>query len=76
MARALRCGGRPALNGADPRVLTVLVGEQNDATLAQYGVRLAERTGVQASAAALCRGLARLGLRRKKDAARERAGAR
>ena len=68
-------GGRLALNGADPQVLADLVAEQNDATLAQYGTRLAGRTGVQASAAALCRALARLGLRRKKDAPRERAGA-
>lgn len=66
-----RRGGRRALNGADPQALAELVAEQNDATLAQYGARLAERTGVRASAAALCRALARLGLRRKKDAARE-----
>ena len=58
-------GGRRALNGADPQVLAALVAEQGDATLAQYGARLAARTGVQASAAALCRALARLGLRRK-----------
>ena len=69
-------GGRQALNGADPQVLAALVAEQNDATLAQYSARLADRTSVQASAAAVCRALARLGLRRKKDAARERAGAR
>lgn len=69
-------GGRAALNGADPQVLARLVTEQNDATLVQYGARLAKLTGVQASAAALCRALARLGLRRKKDAARFRAGAR
>jgi transposase len=68
-------GGRRALNGADPQVLADLVIDQNDATLAQYGARLAERTGVRASAAALCRALARLGLRRRKDTARERAGA-
>jgi transposase len=59
-------GGRPALNGADPQVLAALVAEQDDATLAQYAARLFERTGVEASAAALCRALARLGLRRKK----------
>ena len=69
-------GGRRALNGADPQVLAVLVAEQNDATLAQYSARLAERTGVRPSAAAVCRALARLGLPRKKDPARLGAGAR
>lgn len=69
-------GGRHALNGADPQVLAALVAEQSDAMLSQYCTRLAERTGVRASPAAVCRGLARLGLRRKKDAARLRAGAR
>ena len=59
-------GGRRALGGADPRVLAALVDEQGDATLAQYGARLAERTGVRTSAAAVCRALARLGLPRKK----------
>lgn len=69
-------GGRRALSGADPQVLAALVAEQNDAMLTQYCARLAERTGVWASPAAVCRGLARLGLRRKKDAARRRTGAR
>ena len=62
-----RGGGRRALGGADPRVLAALVDEQGDATLAQYGARLAERTGGQCpSPAAVCRALARLGLPRKK----------
>lgn len=69
-------GGRPALGGADPQVLAGLVAERNDATLAQYAARLAARTATApASAASLCRALARLGLWRKKDAARVRAGA-
>jgi transposase len=65
--------GRRPLGGADPQVLIGLVAEQNDATLAQYRTRLAERTGVQVSAAAICRALTRLGLSRKKDLARLRA---
>ena len=69
-------GGRSALNGADPQVLAALVAERNDATLAQYSARLAERTGVRPSSAAVCRALARLGLPRKKDPARLGAGAR
>ena len=62
-------GGRRLLDGADPQVLVGLVAEQNDATLAQYGTRLAERTGVRLSEAAICRALTRLGLSRKKDLA-------
>jgi putative transposase len=62
--------GRRALGGADPQVLVGLVAEQNDATLAQYRARLAERTGVRVSEAAVCRALTRLGLSRKKDPAR------
>ena len=62
-------GGRRPLGGADPQVLARLVAEQNDATLAQYGTRLAERTGVRLSEAAICRALTRLGLSRKKDLA-------
>jgi transposase len=63
-------GGRRLLGGADPQVLAGLVAEQNDATLAQYRARLAERTGVGVSEAAVCRTLTRLGLSRKKDLAR------
>lgn len=69
-------GGRHALNGADPQVLAALGAEQSDAMLTQYCARLAECTGVRVSPAAVCRGLGRLGLRRQKDAARLRAGAR
>jgi transposase len=63
-------GGRRPLGGADPQVLTELVAAQTDATLAQYRARLAERTGVWVSEAAVCRTLIRLGLSRKKDLAR------
>lgn len=70
-------GGRRALGGTDPQVLASLVAEQNDATLAQYAARLAERAGGRPpSLPAVCRALARLGLARKKDAARLGAGAR
>ena len=62
-------GGRRLLDGADPQVLVGLVAERNDATLAQYGIGLAERTGVRVSEAAVCRALTRLGLSRKKDLA-------
>jgi transposase len=46
--------------------LAELVDEQNDATLAEYAERLAARTGVRRSLAAVCRGLKSLGLVRKK----------
>lgn len=59
-------GGRKASGGADPMVLAALVGEANDLSLAAYAARRAERAGVRPSAPALCRALARLGLRRKK----------
>jgi transposase len=60
-------GGRRALGGADPRVLTGLVAEQGDLCLGEYARRFAARTGTPPlSAAARCRALARLGLPRKK----------
>jgi transposase len=68
-------GGRRPMSGADPQILAGLVAEQNDATLVRYGTRLAERTGVRVSEAALCRTLIRLDLSRKKDLARLGAGA-
>jgi transposase len=62
-----RGGGRRALGGADPRVLSALVAERGDLYPAEYARRLAERTGTAPlSAAAVCRALTRLGLRRKK----------
>jgi transposase len=68
-------GGRRPLGGADPQVLAGLVAAQNDATLAQYRARLAARTGVWVSEAAICRALTRLGLSRKQDRARRGADA-
>ena len=56
----------PAPLGGEGAALTALVAEQNDATLAEYALRLAERTGVRRSPATLCRALTRLGLVRKK----------
>ena len=58
-------GGLPLLGGA-AEALATLVAEQNDATLAEYADRLAERTGVRRSLAAVCRALQRLELGRKK----------
>jgi transposase len=55
-----------ALVGGEAPVLGELVGEQNDATLAEYAERLAARTGVRRSLAAVCRALKRLALVRKK----------
>src|SRR6185436_19958836 len=50
-------GGRPPVGG-------------DDATLAEYADRLAERTGVRRSPSALCRALKALGLARKKRPSR------
>ena len=67
-------GGPKPLGGVDPALLRELVAERNDATLAEYAQRPAERVGRRFSASVLCRALARLGPRRKKDAPGRRAG--
>ena len=54
------------LDEAALTVLRALVDEDNDATLAEYARRLAERTGKQVSTPVLCRTLKRLELTRKK----------
>src|SRR3954452_22607493 len=54
-----RGGTRPV--GGEAATLAGLVAERNDATLAEYADRLAERTGVRRSAPALCRGPGALG---------------
>ena len=54
------------LVGGAVAALARLVDEQNDATLAEYAERLAARTGVKRSLAAVCRALKSLGLVRKK----------
>jgi transposase len=68
-------GGPAALGGAGPEVLTAMVAERPDATLAEYATMLAARVGRRFSLSGLCRALRRAGLRRKKDPARGRAGA-
>src|SRR6476646_78147 len=66
-------GGRAPLGG-EREALAGLVAERNDATLAEYADRLAERTGVRRSASALCRALKALGLVRKKRRSRPPSG--
>jgi transposase len=62
-----RRGGPKPLGGAEPALLTEIVAERNDATLAEYAALLAERTaGPCFSISALGRALTRLGLGRKK----------
>ena len=62
--RPRRGGTRPV--GGEAATLAALAAERNDATLAEYADRLAERTGVRRSPSALCRALKTLGLVRKK----------
>src|SRR5919199_6991132 len=69
-------GPRPRLDAHALAVLHALVLEDNAATLQEYADRLAARTGVRVSPPVLCRALQRLGLPRKKDTPRERAGPR
>src|SRR3954462_1406866 len=64
-----RRGGRAPLGG-EREALAGLVAERNDATLAEYADRLAERTGFRRSPSALCRALKALGLVRKKRRSR------
>ena len=66
-----RRGPKPPARGRAPvggggAVLAELVAARDDATLAEYAGRLAERTGVRRSLAAVCRALKALGLVRKK----------
>jgi len=67
-------GPAPRLDEAALDQLKELVAESNDRTLAEYAAGLAERAGVAVSGPTVCRALRKLGLRRKKDAARGRAG--
>src|SRR3954453_7668241 len=68
-----RRGGRARLGG-EREALAGLVAERNDATLAEYADRLAERAGVRRSASALCRAPKALGLVRKKRRSRPPSG--
>jgi transposase len=68
-----RRAAKPHSGGPCPRldtpalsVLRDLVTQDNHATLAEYGERLAERTGVRVSNAMLCEALKRMKLTRKK----------
>ncbi|MDZ4877539.1 MAG: IS630 family transposase ISMae26 [Chroococcidiopsis cubana SAG 39.79] len=60
-------GGKPPLlNSQQIEILSQLVEEDNDATLQQLSVRLAEKTGIKVSIPTICRLLQRLELTRKK----------
>lgn len=59
-------GVRPRLDAPALAALRELVTEDNQATLSEYGARLAERTGVRVSNPVLCEALKRLKLTRKK----------
>ena len=66
-----RRGPKPPVRSRAPiggraEVLTELVAEQSDATLAEYADRLAARTGTRRSLSAVCRALKAFGLVRKK----------
>jgi transposase len=67
-------GPAPRLDGAALDTLKALVAERNDRTLAEYAAQLFARAEVKASGPTVCRALKKLGLRRKKDPARGRAG--
>ncbi len=77
-----RRGAKPHAGGATPRLgkaalgkLGELVAESNGRTLAaEYAAGLFERAGVKASGPTVCRALKKLGLPRKKGAARRGAG--
>jgi putative transposase len=64
-------GGRSS--ELDTAVLDELVAAENDRTLAEYATAYAGRTGRRYSLAQICRGLKQARLRRKKNAASQRA---
>ena len=64
-------GGRSS--ELDTSVLDELVAAENDRTLAEYAAAYAGRTGRRYSIAQICRGLQQARLRRKKNAASQRA---
>lgn len=67
-------GPAPRLDATALGQLKELVAARNDRTLAEYATALGERAQVKASAPTVCRALEKLGLRRKKEPARGRAG--
>lgn len=64
-------GGRPS--ELDVALLDELVAAENDRTLAEYATAYAGRNGRRYSISHLCRGLKQARLRRKKNAASDRA---
>ena len=66
VAKPLGRGPAPRLGAPEREVLCQLVAADNDATLAEYGARLAAQTGVRVSQPVLSVTLKRLGLPRKK----------
>jgi transposase len=70
-------GRRPVVAGTEDVLHELATGPAtSDATLAEQAERYAARTGRELSPSALCRAFRRLGLTRKKDPARRRAGPR
>ena len=67
-------GPAPRLGAAALGKLEELVAEHNDRTLAEYAAALWARAEVKARGPTVRRALRKLGLRRKKDAARRGAG--
>lgn len=61
-------GGGVVMLRGDLDILNKLAAEHNDITLAEYAVKLKDRTGRLHSRPALCRALKRLGWKRKKRA--------
>jgi transposase len=68
VAASPRGGGAVAkLSEEHYPVLADIVERQNDATLAEIAVQLAERTGIVVSQATICRVLQKMALNRKKN---------
>jgi transposase len=73
-ARPHAGGPAPRLDEAALDTLKELVAGDNGRTLAEYAASLREFAGVEASGPTVCRALRKLGLTRKKGAARRGAG--
>jgi transposase len=73
-AKARAGGPAPRLDEAALDRLQELAAERDDRTLVEYAAGLFERAEVKASASTVCRALKKLGLTRKKGAARRGAG--
>ncbi len=66
VAKPMHHGPAPRLGAAEREILCQLVAADNDATLAEYGARLAAQTGGHVRRPVLSVTLKRLGLSRKK----------